>query len=95
MPKLYYIPPSEEIFNEVKAKCIEIWRGYDDTYGYATEKIDEIKDLQNIQDNVMFIVAQFDHINMEKLANLLSDEARTALRERMMSGGNSPEYIPF
>ena len=48
MEKLYYTAPSDEIFNEVKEKCIEIWKGYDDTYGYATDKIDGIENLENI-----------------------------------------------
>ena len=95
MEKLYYTPPSDEIFNEVKEKCIEIWRGYDDTYGYATKKIDSIKNLENIQDNVMFMIARFDHLNMIKLLEKLSPEAKEAIRERMISGGNNEEYTPF
>ena len=32
----FYIPPTQEVFEEIKGKAIEIWSGYDDTYGYAT-----------------------------------------------------------
>lgn len=95
MEKLYYTPPSDKIFNEVKDACIKIWLEYDDTFGYATEKINSIKDLPNIQDNVMSMIARFDPINLGKLANKLSEEARTALRDRMIDGGNPPEYVPF
>lgn len=84
--KLYYIPPSDEIFNEVKAAAIMIWNTYDDTYLYATEKIDRIKDLENISDNVMSIVAMFDIFNRGKLLMLLSPEARRAVNERIASG---------
>ena len=35
MKKLYYTPPSEECFNELKQKAIEIWQSYDNTYGYV------------------------------------------------------------
>ena len=95
MEKLYYTAPSDEIFEEVKQKAIEIWSEYDNTYGYASEKTDRIKDIKNIQDNVMFIVAMFDSNNQKKLAEKLSEEARKALRERMIDGGNPESMISF
>ena len=91
MSKLYYTAPSDEIFEEVKQKAIEVWSKYDNQYGYVDEKVGQIKDIRNIKDNVMFIVAMFDSNNQKKLADKLSDETRKALRERMIDGG-SPEY---
>lgn len=96
--KLYYTPPSQEIFDEVKQKAMYLWKEIDtdnDKYGYTTEKISRIKDITNIQDNMMFMVAMFDIHNQEALASLLSDQARTAIRERMVDGGNPIEYIVF
>jgi len=49
MSKLYYTAPTNEIFEEVKAKAIEIWQTYDNTYGYADEKVNKIKDLENVR----------------------------------------------
>ena len=92
MNKLYYTPPPDDIFNEVKAKSVEIWKTYNDDYGYATEKINRINGLENVQDNVMFIVAMFDINNQAKLADKLSPDSRKAIRERMLDGGN-PEYL--
>ena len=83
MTKLYYTPPTDKQFNELKEKAIEIWLGYDDTYGYASEKINAIKDIKNIQDNFMYMVAMFDIHNQAKLAWLLSPEARKAVIERL------------
>ena len=98
MTKLYYEAPNDEIFNEVKKACIDLWI---ETYPeetspyYAKEKVSEIEPLQNVSDNVMSIIARFDSNNMRNLAEKLSSEARLALRERMIDGGN-PEYtIPF
>jgi len=91
----YYTPPSDKIFEEIKEKSIEIWKTYDDSYGYATEKTDRIKDLKNIQDNGMTMVAMFDSENQVKLANTLSDEAKMAIRDRMIAGGTPPQYITF
>ena len=95
--ELYYTPPSQEIFDEVKAKAIVLWKVVDrdnDKYGYATEKIGRIKDLKNVEDNVMFIVAMFDINNQKLLAGELSEEARQAIRERMIDGGGE-EYNVF
>lgn len=92
MTKLYYTPPSEEAFTEVKEKAIEIWRGYDDTHGYPSEKIKRIKDIQNVGENFMYIVAMFDQDNQRNLARLLSEPTRKAIRERMIDGGH-PEYM--
>ena len=95
MTKLYYTEPKEEQFEELKSKAIEIWSEYDDTYGYATEKINAIKDIKNIQDNFMYMVAMFDMNNQRKLANKLSEETRLSIRERMIDGGQPEEYIYF
>jgi hypothetical protein len=86
--KLYYMPPKDSIFNEVRDRSIDIWNTYDDEFGYATEKINGIKDLKNTEGNFMFIVSQFDHWNRAKLAYMLSLEARNHVSIRMEAGGS-------
>ena len=96
--ELYYTPPSNEIFEEVKKAAIELWREVDtdnDRFGYASEKISRIENITNIQDNMMFIVAMFDGDNQALLANKLSQEARYAIRERWIDGGGHASLIPF
>lgn len=93
--KLYYTPPTEEQFMEVKIKAIALWSTYDNTYGYADEKISRIKDIKNVGDNFMYIIAMFDVNNQLKLANELSDSTRKAVSDRIISGGNPPEYNMF
>ena len=93
---LYYTEPSQEMFDEVKEKAIEVWKeNYSDEFGYVTEKVDGIKDLQNIKDNLMFIVARFDISNQRILSDKLSDGAKEAIRERMLDGGTPAWYIVF
>ena len=78
--------------------AMELWKEVDsdnDKYGYATEKINRIKDIQNVGDNFMYIVAMFDIDNQRLLANRLAEETRTAIRERMIDGGNPSYLIPF
>ena len=93
--KLYYTAPSNEMFNELRARAMDIWKTYDNAYGYVDEKSEKLKDLANVQDNFMYMVAMFDMDNQRKLADSLSPETRQAVRERMVDGGNPPEYIMF
>ena len=93
--KLYYTPPTDEQFQELKEKAIEVWETYDNEYGYANGKVNAIKNIQNVSDNFMYMVAMFDIHNQEKLSNKLSNETKKEVRDRMIDGGNSPEYIKF
>ena len=72
----YYTAPSDEVFNEIKEKSIEIWQTYDDTYGYASEKIERVNSITNSKDNWGSIVGMFDSTNQQKLLAKLSTEAR-------------------
>ena len=95
MKDLYYTAPTNKAFNEVKEKAIEIWKTYDNKFGYVDEKVNRIKDIKNVEDNVMFIIALFDSNNIKLLALSLSKETRKAVSDRMVDGGNPPEYNPF
>jgi len=75
----YYKAPEQKVFDEIKAASIKIWKTYDDTYGYATEKIDKIKDIENVKDNAWYMVAMFDHINQGKLCDSVSEETQLIL----------------
>ncbi len=77
----YYTAPSNEVFNEIKDAAISIWKTYDDTYGYATGKINRIKDIQNIKDNAWFIVQMFDPNNQRKLMESVSPETKLMITE--------------
>ena len=54
MSKLYYTPPLQNVFDEVKEKAIEIWKTYDNTYGYVDEKLNKLRGLGNFGDNFMY-----------------------------------------
>jgi len=92
---LYYQAPTQRVFDEVQREAIKIWNTYSDEYGYRSEKVARVEDLHNVSDNVMYIVAMFDHMNQRKLAQNLSHEARDAIRERYIAGGGQVEHTPF
>jgi len=81
--ELYYIPPSIEAFNEMKETCIDIWNTYDDEYGYRTEKVNAIKDIENVGDNFMFMFAMFDIHNQIKVVRSVSSETRKEILSRL------------
>lgn len=95
MTKLYYTPPTDNIFNELKEKAIELWSTMGDEPSYSQEKIGRIKEIRNIRDNFMYVVAMFDINNQRKLAETLSEETRKEVRDRMIGGGNPDYLIPF
>ena len=92
--KLYYQEPSDEIFNEVKEKILQIWKTKDFEESYRIEKTSHVEKITNIRDNMMHLVAMFSPDGMIQLNRILSDEARTAIRDRIISGG-SPEHVFF
>ena len=97
MTKLYYTAPSDEAFNELKKAAIELWttRYPEETSPYyAKEKVDRIKDIKNIDDNFMYMVAMFDLDNQRLLAEKLSLLTSKAVRDRMVDGGQ-PEHLIF
>lgn len=75
---------TNEVFEDIKQAAISLWNTYDDTYGYATEKISRIKDLENLPSeleevflpNWGYIIAMFDIGNQHALlAHLKTKEA--------------------
>lgn len=87
----YYKAPSDEIFDEIKRASMVVWNTYDDTYGYATEKINRIKDLKNIQDNAWYMVAMFDISNQLKLLLNLNKSAMKAVGEMLTWSHNQEQ----
>ena len=96
--ELYYTPPDDILFDEVKRESLKLWDEVDsdnDRYGYATGKKNRIRDIENVRDNFMYMVAMFDIHNQRKLTAQLSDKARRAVAERMTDGGNPDVLNPF
>lgn len=59
--------PKDDIFQDLKQAAIVIWSRYDDTYGYATEKIDRVNSIENYADNWYTFLGMFDTQNQAKM----------------------------
>lgn len=92
---LYYTPPTYEQFKELKSAAIALWSTMGDEPSYAEQKIGRIKDIANVGDNFMYMVAMFDHSNQIKLAAKVSPQTRIEVRERMRAGGVSEALLTF
>ncbi len=84
MNLLYHTSPPDTIFEGMKELAIGIWSTYDDTYGYASEKINRIKHLDNELDNFMYIFAMFDPINQFNLLSQSSKDLFDEIKKRLV-----------
>ena len=69
----------DRLFNELKDGAIKIWQTYDDTYGYASEKIARVNSITNIEDNYGTFIGMFDHVNQRKLYDSVSEESQALI----------------
>jgi hypothetical protein len=75
--------PSQEIFDKMKQAAIQIWSTYDDTFGYASEKIERVNSLDNIQDNAMVFFRMFDHHNQHIFRTLIDGASYFYIKENL------------
>lgn len=67
--------PTNEVFNDIKSKSIEVWRTESNDGGYADGKIKYIETVENYKDNWNAIIGLFDEANQLKLMCLLGGES--------------------
>jgi hypothetical protein len=87
--KLYYTPPTQEAFEDMRSSAMILWGIVASHPSYAEEKIRRIKDIQNVSDNFMYILAMFDSGKQRRLAMMLKPETRREAYLRMIDGGAS------
>lgn len=80
----YDDPISNDAFENLKQNAIAVRQTYDDTYGYASEKVKHITNLANIGDNFWYIYWMFDWINQSKVQELCSPETQEILRKEKL-----------
>ena len=76
----YYVAPPDHVFQEIKEAALAIWSTYDDTHGYATNKMKLVAPVQNIEDNAWYLVGMFDLDNQQKLLSMVGDETAELIR---------------
>ena len=81
----YYTAPEKAIFEDVKENAIKIWKTYDDSYGYASQKIGRIKDIENVRDNTAYMIQMFDYSNQAKLLKMVKPKTKKWIERLLKS----------
>lgn len=64
------------MFNELKQKCLAVWKKYEDRpWGYYEEKVEYVNRINNPKDYYI-LINMFDLRNQKELYKLLSSECR-------------------
>ena len=103
--ELFYTPPKDEYFEELKALCIRFWKVFpNDSYydteqlrlemKYAEEKISQIQNLKNEGANFISMVQMIHQNSRQLLAKCLSLETRNEISMRLYGFGDD-EFDPF
>lgn len=93
MINLYYTPPSDAAFEDMRKAAAEVWKKYKDEPGdYYEEKMSVVRRVQNISDNFMYLFAMFDFKNQRECVALLEPSTIEEVRVRLIAGGN-PYYM--
>ena len=65
--ELFYTPPKDECFEELRTICIRFWRTFDEVE-YVDEKINRIKNLKNEGCNFVMMVQMIHPVSREFIA---------------------------
>ena len=104
--KLFYIPPKDECFEELKSLCIRFWNTFTLPHmwderqeeleiEYVQSKINEIKDLKNEGSNFISMVQMIHQNSREVLAKSLSLETRNEISMRLYGWEKENEFDAF
>lgn len=86
----YYKAPAQDVFDSIKNAAIALWQTYDDTYGYASGKVNRVKSIENVGDNTGYIVAMFDNSNRLRLYGMVDEIGKPYLAELLKFSGDLP-----
>jgi hypothetical protein len=80
--ELFYKPPKDECFEELRTICIRFWRSFDEVE-YVEDKINRIKDLTNEGCNFVMMIQMIHPTSRILIAKLLSLETRNEISMRL------------
>jgi len=88
-----YLPPRQKVFEEIKKACVDMWKTYDNSYGYVDEKIERVEQIRNEGADVMFLLNMFHHTMKEYIISTLSPEAKDYIKyyNKINEEGLNPE----
>jgi hypothetical protein len=103
---LFYTPPKDECFEELKLLCIRFWEVFPEDVllneqqyklecEYAQSKINQIKNLENKGSNFVSMVQMIHQNSREIISKFLSLETRNEISMRLYGWEKENEFDPF
>lgn len=92
--ELFYKPPKDECFEELREICIRFWRSFDEVE-YVEEKINRIKSLKNEGSDFVMMVQMIHPVSREIISKLLSLETRNEISMRLYGWETENEFDFF
>ena len=92
--ELFYTPPKDECFEELKSLCVRFWRAFDEVE-YVDEKIDRIKNLKNESCYFVMMIQMIHPVSRQIIAKGLSLETRNEISMRMYGWEKENEFDFF
>ena len=92
--ELFYTPPKDECFEELRTICIRFWRTFDEVE-YVDEKINRIKNLKNEGCNFVMMVQMIHAVSREVISKALSLETRNEISMRLYGWEKENEFDFF
>ena len=92
--KLYYTPPSNKVFEDLRTQSISLLETISDGY-YKKEKLCIVKEATNTEGVFMLLVSMFDLRNQKVLSSMVTDETSLEIRDRMIDGQTNKMFINF
>jgi hypothetical protein len=95
--KLFYTPPNDKVFEELKNACIKFWTicFKEDGKDYVDEKVSRINSLKNEGSNFISMVQMIHPNSRILIAKQLSYETRYEVSRRLYGSGSEDEYDHF
>ncbi len=92
--ELFYKPPKDECFEELREICIRFWRSFDEVE-YVEEKINRINNLKNEGCNFVMMVQMIHPVSREVISKALSLDTRNEISMRLYGWETENEFDFF
>ena len=92
--ELFYKPPKDECFEELRTICIRFWRSFDEVE-YVEEKINRINNLKNEGCNFVMMVQMIHPVSREVISKALSLDTRNEISMRLYGWEKENEFDFF
>jgi len=81
---LFHTPPDDDVFEEMRAACIDEWHSMEGEYPRAIFYEEQLPYMLNILDNFSVIFLQFDGKYQKEIVSKLSEKTKGELRKRLV-----------